>query len=99
MVGVICNIQSQHYSSETQLEHQEYNCEACGVSVDELEQAGKSLETCGTEHYSDPVSGERFMIPAVLCPKCHLENNCEANDRLNPCHPTAARSWVEMVEA
>ncbi len=96
---MICNFQSQLLANGTQLEHPESNCEACGVSVDELEQDGKSIEICSAEHYSDPVSGERFMIRVALCPKCHLENHREANGRLNPCHLTAARSWVELVEA
>ena len=96
---MICNFQSRLLVNETQLEHQESNCEACGVSADELEKNGKFLEICGAEHYSDPVSGERFIIPITLCPKCHLENHREANGRLNPCNLTAERSWVELVEA
>ena len=99
MVSVICNFQSQLLANGAQLEYQEANCEACGVSGDELEQAGKSLELCGDEHYSDPASGERFMIPVTLCPRCHLENHREANGRLNPCHLTAGHSWVELAEA
>ena len=99
MVSMICNYQSLLLENGTQELNEETSCEACGISADELQQAGKSLEICGAEHYSDPVSGERFMIPVALCPECHLENHREASGRLNPCHVAAARSWAELVKA
>ena len=96
---MICNFQNLLREQRTQILRKESICEACGISADELKRAGKSLEICGAEHYSDPVSGERFMIPFALCPECHLENHREASGRLNPCHLAAARSWTELVEA
>lgn len=99
LVRMICNFQTLLRENGTQDLQREPNCEACGISADELEQAGNSLEICGAEHYSDPVSGERFLIPVALCPKCHMENHREASGRLNPCHLAAARSWAVLVKA
>lgn len=93
---MICNFQNLLRASRSQILHNASGCEACGISARKLESVGKSLEVCGVEHYSDPISGESFMIPLTLCPKCHLENHREASGRLNPCHVAAARSWTEL---
>ena len=93
---MICNFQNSLRESRSKILYNEPICGTCGISYQELEKSGKALEICGAEHYSDPVSGERFMIPVALCPTCHLENHREVSGRLNPCNVAAARSWMDL---
>lgn len=90
---MICNYQNSVRDRRQKILVDESICEACGTTLQELQTVGQALEICGAEHYSNPVSGERFLVPVALCPACHLENHREASGRLNPCNFAAEGTW------
>ena len=68
-------------------------CDDCSASLNELIPEGQALEVCAEEHYSDPSTGERFLVAVTLCPSCHRERHLNASMEFDPCSFAAGRSW------
>lgn len=67
-------------------------CRHCGITAASLIRRGRSLEVCGDEFASDPVSGEVVLTPIALCPDCHAAFHLDSRQRHNPCQIGARRS-------
>lgn len=92
MGSVVCKFHKTARTREIEEAIARHRCEDCGVSLNELMKKGQSLEICGTEHYSNPVTGERFVVATSLCPDCHSRRHLDVELEIDP--RPSFREWV-----
>ncbi len=67
-------------------------CDHCEATTASLAREGKTLEVCGAEYMTDPITAEREFELLTLCPDCHRAQHLDADGNHNPCQVKARNS-------